>query len=99
MELDWDDVLRRYGDGAEVPSLPGGAAVTVTGADDDRIYIKHRLWSDSLSRVNLERGIALVDKGEMTRLANRFIDQYRTMVADERPTMAATVLKDLGYLD
>lgn len=99
MPLDWATVVERYRDGAEVASLPGTATLSVSGADEQKIYVKHRLWQASLSRENLERAIDLVDKGEMTRNAADFIDQYRTVIADERPTTAATVLKDLGYLD
>jgi len=96
--IDWDHVLDRYRDGAEIDSLPGGAKISVSGADVERIYVTHRLWQDSLQRRNLERGIQLVAEGQISDEANRFIDKYRTLVADERPTVAATVLKDLGYL-
>lgn len=99
MPLDWSYVLERYRDGSDVASLPGTATLSVSGADEEKIYVSHRLWKASLSRENLERAIDLVEKGEMTRNAADFIDQYRTVVADERPTTAATVLKDLGYLD
>lgn len=99
MPLDWSHVMQKYQDGADVAALSGAAKLTVTGADEERIYVKHRLWKDSLSRRNLERAIDLVDKGEMSSRAADFIDQYRVVVADERPTTAATVLKDLGYLD
>ena len=74
--LDWDQAVEKYRDGASVDTLPGGATVTVSGADDD-----------------------LVNQGAIPREANKFIDKYRTLVADERPTVAATVLKDLGYLN
>jgi hypothetical protein len=97
-QLDWTAALAKYREGADVDTLPGGAKITVSGADDERIYVKHRLWSASLQRVNLERAVALVSEGSMSNVANEFIDQYRTVVADERPTVAATVLKDLGYL-
>ncbi|AWK76128.1 hypothetical protein CBI38_31905 (plasmid) [Rhodococcus oxybenzonivorans] len=99
MTLDWDNVLEKYRDGAEIDSLPGAATLSVSGADEEKIYVKHRLWKDSLSRTNLERAIEMVSAGTMTRIAADFIDQYRTIIADERPTTAATVLKDLGYLD
>lgn len=99
MPLDWSYVLERYRDGADVALLPGGSAVSVSGADEEKIYISHRLWKASLSRANLERGIDLVDKGEISKNALDFINEYRSAVADERPTTAATVLKDLGYLD
>lgn len=99
MPLDWPAVVARYRAGAQVASLPGVSTISVSGADEQSIYVKHRLWSASLSRGNLERAIELVDKGVMTNNALEFIDQYRMMIADERPTTAATVLKDLGYLE
>ena len=43
--------------------------------------------------------MALLDEGKMTRNYGDVIDHYRTYIADERPTTAATILKDLGYLD
>lgn len=99
MPLDWSHVLDRYRDGADVASLPGAATLSVSGADDEKIYVAHRLWKASLSRENLERAINLVEKGELPSNSTDFIDQYRNVIADERPTTAATVLKDLGYLD
>jgi hypothetical protein len=97
--LDWAAAVAKYHDGADVDTLPGGAKITVSGADNERIYVKHRLWSASLQRVNLERAVDMVAAGSMSKVATEFIDQYRTIIADERPTVAATVLKDLGYLD
>lgn len=99
MSLDWDDVKQRYENGAEIQPIPGSSTLSVTGADDEKVYVKHRLWKDSLSRENLEKAIGLLEAGKMTRSTGDFIDQYRTFVADERPTTAATVLKDLGFLD
>jgi|SRR3954463_11323325 hypothetical protein len=99
MPLDWDVVQTRYADGAQLPSVPGAATLSVTGADESYVYVKHRLWADRLSRSNLERAVQLLEAGQMVRASGEFIDQYRTFVADERPTTAATVLKDLGYVD
>lgn len=99
MPLDWSTVVERYANGADVEPIPGASTLKVTGADDDYIYVKHRLWSDKLSRPNLEKAIQLLDDGKMTKKSGDFIDQYRTFVADERPTTAATVLKDLGFLE
>lgn len=97
--LDWAKAVEKYRDGADVDTLPGGAAIYVSGADDEKITVKHRLWTAELHRANLEKGVDLVNDGSISREASRFIDKYRTLVADERPTVAATVLKDLGYLD
>lgn len=100
MPLDWEkEVVERYRDGAEVQTMPGAAPANVTGADDERLYIKHRLWKDSLSRPNLEKAVGLLEEGRMTTESGDFIDQYRVYVEDERPTMAAVILKDLGYLE
>jgi hypothetical protein len=57
------------------------------------------MWEAALSRHNLEKAVTLLERGKMTRKSDDFIDQYRIYVEDERPTTAATVLKDLGYLD
>lgn len=99
MPLDWSTVKSRYEQGAEIEPIPGASTLAVTGADDEKVYVKHRLWKDSLSRRNLEKAVLLLEEGRMTRRSGDFIDQYRTYVEDERPTTAATVLKDLGYLE
>ncbi len=97
--MDWEAVKDRYKGGASIEPIPGAATLAVTGADDEHVYVKHRLWTAALSRKNLEKAVDLLEQGKMTRKSGDFIDQYRTFVADERPTTAATVLKDLGYLD
>jgi hypothetical protein len=99
LSLNWTNVVERYKDGAEVQPIPGSSTLAVTGADEDKVYVKHRLWKDSLSRANLEKAVLLLEEGKMTRRSGDFVDQYRTFVADERPTTAATVLKDLGFLE
>ncbi len=99
MALNWDAVIDRYKDGAEVAPIPGASTLAVTGADETKVYVKHRLWKDTLSRANLEKAVTLLEQGKMTKKSGDFVDQYRTFIADERPTTAATVLKDLGYLD
>jgi hypothetical protein len=99
MATPWADVVARYRDGAELPSMPGARTLRVTGADDEYVYVSHRLWSDKITRAHLEKAMALLDEGKMTRNYGDVIDHYRTYIADERPTTAATILKDLGYLD
>ena len=99
MATDWSTVVERYKDGAQLPSMPGARTLQVTGADVEYIYVSHRLWSDKLTRAHIEKAMSLLDEGRMTRDYATVIDHYRTFIADERPTTAATVLKDLGYLD
>ncbi|HEY0357500.1 MAG TPA: hypothetical protein VGD11_02905 [Mycobacteriales bacterium] len=97
--LDWSDVVKRYEHGADIAPIPGASTLAITGADEEKVYVKHRLWKDALSRPNLEKAVRLLGEGRMTRKSGDFVDQYRTFVADERPTTAATVLKDLGFLE
>ena len=99
MPLDWDEVKRRYGDGAQVPTVAGGKTLDVTGADDEHIYIQTRLWKDALRRADLEKAVALIEEGRMTRQPGAFAEEYRTIVADARGTSVAHVLKDMGHLD
>lgn len=98
MPLDWTDVLRRYGDGAQVPTVAGGKTLEVTGADETAVHIRNALWRDSLQRVHLEKATMLLEQGRLNRVAGLFVEEYRTEVADVRATSAAHILKDLGYL-
>jgi hypothetical protein len=97
--LEWSQIVDRYRNGADLPSMPGARTLKVVGADESYIYVSHRLWSDKLTRANLEKAMELLAAGRMTRDYSDAIDHYRTFIADERPTTAATVLKDLGFLD
>lgn len=99
MPLDWGDVTTRYAGGAEVPNLAGGRSLAVVGADDDYIYIRHRLWEASLARSNLERAVQLVEEDRLPRDARMFVENYRAIVDGERGTSVAQILKDLGHLD
>ena len=40
MPLDWALVKKRYKGGMEVPTVAGGKTLTVTGCDDEAIYIR-----------------------------------------------------------
>jgi hypothetical protein len=98
MPLDWSIVSQRYAQGAQVPTVAGNKILQVTGADDEKIYIKSPLWSASLSRENLEKGVELIEEGVIGREPGQFVEDYRIYVADERATSAAHILKDLGFL-
>lgn len=99
MPLDWSVVKKKYGNGAEVPTVAGGKTLTVTGADDEAIYIENPLWKAKLSRANLEKGVQLIEEGVIDRNPGFFVEDYRIYVTDERSTSAAHILSDLGYLD
>ena len=99
MPLDWADVVDRYQPGEEGTPIPGAPQTVVTAIDDERMYVAHRLWKDTLSRQNLEKAVELLEQGRMPKDAEDAISKYRAHVADERPTLATKVLKDLGYLE
>ncbi len=99
MPLDWGEVIDRYQPGEEPKSIPGVPQARITGVDEEGIHIEHRLWKDSLSRRNLEKAVELLEQSRWTKGAGDPVARYRMYVADERPTLAVKVLKDLGYLD
>ncbi len=99
MPLDWGEVIDRYRPDPEDTPIPGAPQTVVTAVDEERMYVAHRLWKDTLSRQNLEKAVELLEQGKMPKDAEDAISKYRMLVADERPTLATKVLKDLGYLE
>jgi hypothetical protein len=35
--MEWSDIVKRYQNGAELPSMPGARTLQVTGADEEYI--------------------------------------------------------------
>jgi hypothetical protein len=99
MPLDWGEVKDRYQPGEEGTPIPGAPQTVVTAVDEECLYVSHRLWKDTLSRQNLEKAVELLEQGRLPKGAEDAISRYRMYVADERPTLATKVLKDLGYLE
>ena len=99
MPLDWETVLDRYGDGARVPTVTGGKFLQVARADDNGIYIESPIWSATLDRVNLEKGVSLIEEGLISRDPGLFVEDYMLYVANQRATSVAHILRDLGFLD
>lgn len=99
MPLDWAEVKKRYEGGTKIPTVAGGRSLEIVGVDDEAVYIRNPLWSDSLRREHLEKAVGLIEQGKLTRVAGLFVEEYRTEVADVRATSAAHVLKDFGYLE
>ena len=64
MPLDWSEVQRRYGMGATIPTVAGGKTLEITSVDDNKIYIRHRLWTDALCREHLEEGRRVDRRGQ-----------------------------------
>ena len=96
--LDWVQVKRRYGDGAEIPTVAGGKTVHIVGVDDQQILVRARLWEAGLRREHLERAVELMEEGVISRDSRFFVDDYKVLVADERATTVAHVFMDLGFL-
>ena len=94
MPLDWSEVQRRYGMGATIPTVAGGKTLEITSVDDNKIYIRHRLWTDALCREHLERAAELIEEGRITRHAGRSPritgSRWPTSVRPPRPTCSST---------
>ena len=99
MPLDWNLVKAKYGNGAQVPTVTGGKFLNVTHVDDEAIYIESPIWSAKLHRVNLEKGVALIEDGTISRDPGLFVEDYMLYVANERATSVAHILRDLRFLD
>lgn len=102
--LDWAAVRARYVPGTQLRSLTGSAAVHVVEVDEDRICLRQRLWSDCVSRAQLEYALGLLARGEVTGEPIGFAEGLRRHQAHVEtgctrgPNLSAIVLRDLGYL-
>ena len=99
MPLDWSEVKKKYGDGFMVPTVAGGKFLQVARVDDEAIHIESPIWTAKLHRVNLEKGVALIEDGTISRDPGLFVEDYMLYVANERATSVAHILRDLGFLD
>lgn len=99
MPLDWSVVLQKYGDGAKVPTVTGGKFLQVARADDAAIHIESPIWKAKLQRRDLEKGVALIEQGTISRDPGLFVEDYMLYVSNERATSVAHILRDLGFLD
>lgn len=99
MPLDWSTVQKKYGTGFQVPTVAGGKFLKVARVDDEAIYIESPIWSAKLHRVNLEKGVALIEDGTISRDPGLFVEDYMLYVANERATSVAHILRDLEFLD
>ena len=99
MPLDWADVTQRYGGGFMVPTVAGGKFLKVASVDDEAITIESPIWVARLQRANLEKGVALIEAGTISRDPGLFVEDYMLYVANERATSVAHILRHLGFLD
>ncbi len=99
MPLEWSQVIEKYGQGAKVPTVVGGKFLQVARADETAIYIESPIWSATLDRINLEKGVSLIEEGVISRDPGLFVEDYMLYVANQRATSVAHILRDLGFLD
>lgn len=96
--LNWERVRQRYPDGAMVPHMVGARKFEILRVSDDAIHFRWDVIENgTVSRCNLERAAELIEEGVMLTDPSCITSDYRTLVSDERPTIAAALLKDLGY--
>jgi hypothetical protein len=100
MALDWEQVRARYrADGTISPIATSTRTLTVVEIDDERLHVRSAIWTKSLERSHLEEAVALIESEEMSPRWADFVEQYGKRVTKERRSLAAHVLKDLGYLE
>ncbi|WP_055134988.1 hypothetical protein [Pseudomonas corrugata] len=99
MPLNWSQVKDKYGEGFMVPTVAGGKLLKIVLVDDEAIHIESPIWSVKLHRVNLEKGVTLIEDGTISRDPGLFVEDYMLYVANERATSVAHILRDLGFLD
>jgi len=99
MPLDWLTVIEKYRNGYKVPTVTGGKYLQVARADETAIYIESPIWSATLDRANLEKGVQLIEEGLISSDPGLFVEDYMLYVANQRATSVAHILRDLGFLD
>ena len=99
MPLDWTEVKQRYGEGFNVPTVAGGKFLRISHVDETAIHIESPIWQAKLHRVNLEKGVDLIEDGTISRDPGLFVEDYMLYVANERATSVAHILRHMGILD
>jgi hypothetical protein len=99
MPLDWSKVKEKYGIGFKVPTVTGGKFLQISRVDDEAIYIESPIWSAVLRRLDLEKGVELIEEGTISRDPGLFVEDYMLYVSNVRATSVAHILRDLGILD
>jgi hypothetical protein len=96
--LNWQIVKERYRSGTLVRTLVGANTFEITEVTDEAIHFRWRLVEGTIKRRDLERIVDLIEQGVVRPDKVTLTSDYRTLVTDERPTTAAALLQDLGYL-
>jgi len=99
MPLEWSKVMQKYGKGAKVPTIAGGKFLHVASANNEAIYIESPIWTATLNRDDLEKGVRLIEEGTISTDPGLFVEDYMLYVSNQRATSVAHILRDLGFLD
>lgn len=98
MPLEWDAVRARYESETELSPILGTRTLKIVGADDQAIHVSSSFWTKAVDRADLERAVALLEDGTMSRRWQDFVEQYGENVTGQRRSLAARILVDLGEL-
>ncbi len=99
MPLNWSDVKKKYKPGSVIPYIAGNKTFTVTKVTDDEIHVSTVANPGAvIKRKNLERFVELLEEGKLQKDVFTLTDDYRTLVDDNRPTSAVSIVKDLGFI-
>ncbi len=99
MPLDWEAVREKYNSGAKVKHMVGKLTFEIINVDDSAIHFNWRVVSNgTVHRRNLERMVELLEEGVVFDDMQTLTSDYRTLVSDERPTIAIGILMDLGFV-
>lgn len=92
--LNWEQVERLAREGAKLQTITGVPFYVVRATDRAVTIEISTERSYGISRQNLERALALAAQGVEIKGPR----DYRTKVADDRPSYAWAILQHLGYL-
>lgn len=103
-KFSWEMVKEKYPPGSKVKQLntslhTSTTEMTILNVDDSYIYFKWGVVRNGkISRCNLERMAELVADGVIKQDLATLVNDYRTIISDERPTSACAILVDLGVI-
>jgi hypothetical protein len=93
----WDALRAKYQPGTEVRQLLSARTFKILKVDDEAVYFKWAVVTNGkIQRCNLERMAELIEDNVVRKDVSTLVNDYRTLVGDERPSTAIAILKDMG---
>jgi hypothetical protein len=102
----WPAVQARYQQQATLPSLTG-AVLEVVSVDDERLCVRQRLWTDCLTRDDLENAVQMLRDGRIGGTPVQVAEGLRRWYSGgpqvrvgctRTPNLCAVVLHDVGVV-